>query len=109
MMAGSKEQERAEQKFRQYLVDNNKLTEDNIAAILKLFASRKNAAHSAALVHHDDIVANDYNLSVSTYVEQEDTREKVDIKKLNAELAEIVEREGALRKAIDKIIQEIGE
>ena len=91
------------------VTNNNKLTEDNIAAILKLFASRKNAAHSATLVHHDDIAANDYNLSVSTYVEQEDTREKIDIKKLNAELAEIVERETKLRKEIDAIIKEIGE
>lgn len=91
------------------VTNNNKLTDENIAAVLKLFAERKDAAHRAALIHHDDIAANDYNLSVSTYVEQEDTREKVDIKKLNAELAEIVERESALRKAIDKIIQEIGE
>ena len=50
---------------------------------------------------------NDFNLSVSTYVEQEDTREKVDIVKLNAEIAEIVAREEALRKEIDKIIAEI--
>ena len=91
------------------VTNNNKLTDGNIAAILKLFTERKDAAHRAALIHHDDIAANDYNLSVSTYVEQEDTREKVDIRKLNAELAEIVERESALRKAIDKIIQEIGE
>ena len=91
------------------VTNNNKLTEGNIAAILKLFTSRKSAAHSAALVHHDDIAANDYNLSVSTYVEQEDTREKIDIKKLNAELAEIVERETKLRKEIDAIIKEIGE
>ena len=50
---------------------------------------------------------NDFNLSVSTYVEQEDTREKVDIVKLNAEIAEIVAREDVLRKEIDKIIAEI--
>ena len=50
---------------------------------------------------------NDYNLSVSTYVETEDTREKIDIIKLNAEIKEIVAREEALRKAIDEIIAEI--
>ena len=50
---------------------------------------------------------NDFNLSVSTYVEQEDTREQVDIVKLNAEIAEIVAREDVLRKEIDKIIAEI--
>ena len=48
-----------------------------------------------------------YNLSVSTYVEQKDTREKVDIQKLNAEIAEIVAREQVLREEIDKIIAEI--
>ena len=48
-----------------------------------------------------------YNLSVSTYVEPEDTREKIDIKKLNAELKEIVARENELRQKIDKVIEEI--
>ena len=48
-----------------------------------------------------------YNLSVSTYVEQKDTREKVDIVKLNAEIKEIVAREQVLREEIDKIIAEI--
>ena len=50
---------------------------------------------------------NNYNLSVSTYVEQEDTREKIDIVKLNAEIAEIVVREQVLREEIDKIVREI--
>ena len=50
---------------------------------------------------------NNYNLSVSTYVEQEDTREKIDIIKLNAEIAEIVAREQKLREEIDRIIGEI--
>ena len=52
---------------------------------------------------------NNYNLSVSTYVEQEDTREKIDIVKLNAEIAEIVAREQKLREEIDQIIGEIEE
>ena len=50
---------------------------------------------------------NEYNLSVSTYVEAEDTREVVDIVKLNAELKEIVAREQVLRGEIDRIIAEI--
>ena len=61
------------------------------------------------LVHagHDEVVENAYNLSVSTYVEAEDTREKVDIVKLNAEIKEIVAREQVLRDEIDKIIADI--
>ena len=56
---------------------------------------------------NSDIAEKDYNLSVSTYVEQLDTREKVDIVKLNAEIKEIVAREAVLRAEIDKIIAEI--
>ena len=55
----------------------------------------------------DKIGEENYNLSVSTYVEKEDTREKVDIVKLNSEIKEIVAREQALREVIDKIISEI--
>ena len=56
---------------------------------------------------YDEIVKNEYNLSVSTYIEAEDTREIVDIVKLNAELKEIVAREQVLREEIDRIIAEI--
>ena len=56
---------------------------------------------------NSEIAENDYNLSVSTYVEQEDTREVIDIAVLNAEIAEIVKREDVLRAEIDRIIAEI--
>ena len=71
------------------------------------YEDEEQAKHFAKLVSRDDIEANDYNLSVSTYVEQEDTREKIDIKVLNANLKEIVAKENALRAEIDKIIKEI--
>lgn len=89
------------------VTNSNKLTEENIRHILDLFTERKDKQYASRLVANDDIAKADYNLSVSTYVEQEDTREKVDIVKLNAELARIVERENVLRAEIDKIIKEI--
>lgn len=89
------------------VTNSNKLTEENIQHILDIFTDRKDVQYVSKLVVNDDIAKADYNLSVSTYVEQEDTREKVDIVKLNAELAEIVERENVLRAKIDKIIEEI--
>ena len=89
------------------VTNNNKLTEANIATVLKAFADRTTVKHFAALVPHEDIAAQDYNLSVSTYVEQEDTREKIDIVQLEAELEEIVKRENELRKAIDQIVKEL--
>ena len=63
----------------------------------------------SAMVPNDEVGSkeNAYNLSVSTYVETEDTREKIDNVKLNAEIAEIVAREQALREEIDRIIAEI--
>ena len=63
--------------------------------------------YHARCVPYDEIAGNDYNLSVSTYVEAEDTREVIDIVKLNAEIREIVAREQVLRDEIDKIIAEI--
>ena len=89
------------------VTNSNKLTDENIRHILDLFTERNDVQYVSRLVANDDIAKADYNLSVSTYVEQEDTREKVDIVKLNAELAEIVERENALRAEIDKIISGI--
>lgn len=90
------------------VTNNNKLTPENIEHIVETFTKRKNAKHVSHLAPLDEIVKNEYNLSVSTYVEAEDTREKVDIVKLNAEIAEIVQKENKLRKEIDAIIQEIG-
>ena len=72
-------------------------------------AARKNEEYFCRLVPNAEVGSkeNAYNLSVSTYVEAEDTREKIDIVKLNAQIAEIVEREAVLRAEIDQIIAEI--
>lgn len=89
------------------VTNNNKLTQENMDKIVECFAERKEIAHFSHLATCDEVVGNDYNLSVSTYVEAEDTREKIDIAKLNAEIKEIVAREQVLREKIDKIIAEI--
>lgn len=91
------------------VTNNNKLTEENIATIVGAFADRADKEHFAKLVLNSVVAENDYNLSVSTYVEQEDTREKINIEVLNAEIAEIVAREQTLRAEIDRIIKEIEE
>ena len=89
------------------VTNNNKLTPDNIDKIVDTFACRQVSDHFSYLADYNEIVENNYNLSVSTYVEAEDTREKIDIVKLNAEIAQIVAREQVLRDEIDKIIAEI--
>ena len=89
------------------VTNNNKLTRENIQRIVDAFTARAEEPHFSHPAAYEEIAANDYNLSVSTYVEAEDTREKVDIVKLNAEIRAIVAREQVLRDEIDKIIAEI--
>lgn len=89
------------------VTNNNKLTPENIKRIVEAYTKRENEEHFSHLASLEETVENNYNLSVSTYVEAEDTREKIDIKKLNAEIDAIVAREQALREAISKIVTEI--
>ena len=89
------------------VTNNNKLTPENITQIVDTFADRVEEAHFSYLADYEEIREQEYNLSVSTYVEAEDTREKIDIAALNAEIAQIVAREDVLRAEIDKIVAEI--
>lgn len=84
--------------------NKNKLSDANIARILEAFVARTDDAHFARLVGNEKIAGNDYNISVSSYVEQPDTREEVDIEALNLRIAEIVARQNVLRTAIDAIV-----
>jgi type I restriction enzyme M protein len=87
--------------------NKNKLTEPNRKKILNAFVERKDIAHFARLVPNSDIAENDYNIAVSSYVEQENTTEEVNIEKLNAYIAEIVIRQNKLRTAIDAIVADL--
>lgn len=87
--------------------NKNKLTDQNIARIVDAFIQRKDIDNFAKLVHYDKIVENDYNIAVSSYVEQKEGREETDIKALNAEIEQIVARQVELRKAIDEIVKEL--
>ncbi len=89
------------------VTNNNKLTEENISKIVDVFTNREEIEHFSKLATYEEVQEQGYNLSISTYVEPEDTREKIDIVKLNAEIKEIVAREQVLREEIDKIIAEL--
>ena len=89
------------------VTNNNKLTDANISNIVNMFTNKEDIEHVCRLVTYEEVKENKYNLSVSTYVEKEDTREVIDIKELNSKINEIVKRENELRLAIDKIIEEI--
>lgn len=87
--------------------NKNKLTQAHKQKILDAFTDRKNIDHFARLVDNSAIEGNGYNIAVSSYVEQEDNREAVDIKVLNAEIARIVGRQAELRTAIDAIVADL--
>ena len=89
------------------VTNSNKMTEKHIDDIVEKFTKRENIEYVSNLIEYEKIVEENYNLSVSTYVEKEDTSEKVDIVELNKEIERIVVREEELRKEIDKIIAEI--
>ena len=89
------------------VTNNNRLTPQNIANIVDAFAKRTNQDYFCRLVPATDIANQNYNLSVSTYVEQEDEREKIDIVQLNAQIKSIVARQQILRNDIDNIISDI--
>ena len=89
------------------VTNNNKLTDGNIARIVETFAKREEVAHFSHLASFEEITGNDYNLSVSTYVEAKDTKEEIDIHAINREISEIVARENVLRAAIDALVAEI--
>jgi len=89
------------------VTNSNKLTQENIETIISSYTKRANIDHFILKVPNSEVATKDYNLSVSTYVEQKDTREVIDITRLNAKIDEIVAREQLLRDEIANIISEI--
>lgn len=87
--------------------NNNILQPENIEKIVSEFREKTDVEYFARLVDNSEIAENDYNLSVSTYVEKEDTREKIDIDVLNKEIDETVKRIDELRASINKIVKEL--
>ena len=87
--------------------NKNKLSSENISRIYDAHIHKSEIAHFSHVVTTADIAEEEYNLSVSTYVEQEDTREVIDIVELNARIADIVNRENRLRMEIDAIVAEL--
>lgn len=89
------------------VTNKNMLSKENLENILKLYTDRAEVPHLSKLISIEEIAKNDYNLSVSSYVEAKDTREIIDIKALNQEIEEIVKRQSALRNRIDSLVREL--
>ena len=87
--------------------NNNVLTDEHITKIVELFAKKENVEYVASWVDNQKIAQNDYNLSVSAYVDAKDTREMIDIKKLNEDIDQTVKQIDSLRAEIKHIIKEL--
>jgi len=93
--------------FKQKATNTNVMQDEHIQKVMALCDSKKNVPNVAETVPYEKVVANDYNLSVSTYVEAKDTREVIDITKLNTAIKATVIKIDQLRNDIDAIIAEI--
>lgn len=89
------------------VTNNNRLTQENIQYIMDTYVQRTEIVHYAHVASHKEVVNNNYNLAVSTYVEEEDTREEIDIEDLENRIQDIVQQEDELRRDIESIIREI--
>jgi len=87
--------------------NQNKLSDENIDEIIKLYNDRKDVDKLSRLVSKDEIASNDYNLSVSSYILKNNEKEVVDIKQLNEEINQLSKRNHELRQAINEIIMEL--
>lgn len=87
--------------------NNNVLLDSHIERIVAMFDSKEEVAHIATTIDNNQIAENDYNLSVSSYLEPKNTREKIDIKVLNKEVTQTVKKIDKLRSDIDAIVKEI--
>jgi type I restriction enzyme M protein len=96
----------AEREFARF-GNKNKLRPEDIEKILSTYSTRDSADYFSRLVDHDEIAENNYSLSVTSYVLAENTREKIDITKLNKEISEIVKKQSELRKGIDAIVADL--
>lgn len=84
--------------------NNNKIAEENIKRVVDEFVSRANVDYFARTVPYEEIAENDYNLSVGTYIEPENTGKQIDIEKLNVEISRIVSKEESLRQDIENFV-----
>jgi type I restriction enzyme M protein len=93
--------------FFKKVTNNNEMTDAHIVKVMGMFDTKVEVAHVAATINNTKIAENDYDLSVNSYVEPIDNREKINIEMLNKGLATAVKKVEELRADIDSIVNEI--
>ena len=93
--------------FFKKITNNNVMTDKHIEKVMKMFSNKEEVPHVATSIDNTKITANDYNLSVSSYVEGEDIRDKINIDEINTEIKDTVRRIDELRADIDLIVKDL--
>ena len=89
--------------------NSNKLSDENIEEIYKLYKGNKEVDHITAVVGSEKIREEDFDLSPNIYIEPKNMYEEIDIVELEAELKAVQERSNKLRAEIDELVREIVE
>lgn len=95
------------EEFFEKATNNNVITDKHIERIMEMFDNKQDIEHIAKSIENKNIAVNDYNLSVSSYIEPKDNREKFEIEELKKEITTTVKTIDLLRAKIDAIIKEI--
>ena len=85
--------------------NKNKMMPENLDKVVNAFVERTEQQYFTKLVSNADVIENESNLSVSSYVEQEDKREKIDIEEVEESLSNIVDEGMLLRAKINEIVK----
>jgi type I restriction enzyme M protein len=86
---------------------SNKLRPEDVKKILDCFTDRSEQEFFSRLVDFEEIADKAFDLSVTTYVKPEDSRQIVDICKLNESIERNVLRQKELREEIDRLVASI--
>lgn len=87
--------------------NKNKLSDKNINNIINLLKNRKSTENKSYLATYEEVIENDYNISVNTYLKVNTTDNNINIEEVNKRLAEIVPRQQQIRKELEEIIKEL--
>ncbi|MBP5785654.1 MAG: type I restriction-modification system subunit M [Aeriscardovia sp.] len=88
--------------------NKNKLTDENIGHILALLQERETKSEKSYLASMKEIETQNWSLAVNLYVQKENGKEEVDIRALNREISQTVEREEKTRAELDELIKGLG-
>uniref|UniRef100_UPI000B157632 N-6 DNA methylase n=1 Tax=Campylobacter pinnipediorum TaxID=1965231 RepID=UPI000B157632 len=88
--------------------NQNKLSDEIIEKISKVYEDRKNVDKYAYLASLDDIKENDYNLNIPRYVDTYEEEEEIDIEQSKQNIANLENELKELKAKMNESLKELG-